>query len=159
MRKIPEDVRLAGAWSLARFGDGGWWPLVERGLRGGDLDGELVRAAAEQLRPVDWITTVPSVRLGESIERFAGRVAAELSIPHLKLVSRTEARSPQRDMANAVQQAANVRGAFRISASPPAGTGALVDDSRHSGWTLAMVAGQLRRAGAERVVALVLATV
>jgi ATP-dependent DNA helicase RecQ len=35
----------------------------------------------------------------------------------------------------------------------------LLDDSRHSGWTLAMVGGQLRRAGAERVVGLTLATV
>jgi ATP-dependent DNA helicase RecQ len=35
----------------------------------------------------------------------------------------------------------------------------LLDDSRHSGWTLAMVGGQLRRAGAERVVPLALATV
>jgi ATP-dependent DNA helicase RecQ len=34
----------------------------------------------------------------------------------------------------------------------------LLDDRRHSGWTLAMVGGQLRRAGAEGVVPLVLGT-
>jgi ATP-dependent DNA helicase RecQ len=34
----------------------------------------------------------------------------------------------------------------------------LLDDRRGSGWTLAMVGGQLRKAGAERVVPLVLAT-
>ena len=33
MRKIPEDVRTEPGWALARFGDGGWWPAVERGLR------------------------------------------------------------------------------------------------------------------------------
>jgi ATP-dependent DNA helicase RecQ len=62
-------------------------------------------------------------------------------------------------MANATQQAANVRGAFKVIATPPRGLGVLLDDRRHSGWTLAMVGGQLRRAGAEAVVPLALATV
>ena len=35
------------------------------------------------------------------------------------LVARTGPRPPQREMANAVQQAANVRGAFRVIATPP----------------------------------------
>ena len=61
-------------------------------------------------------------------------------------------------MANAVQQAANVRGAFRRPRPPPPGTGILLDDRRGSGWTLAMAGGQLRMAGAERVLPLVLAT-
>ncbi|MFZ0385689.1 MAG: recombinase RecQ, partial [Solirubrobacteraceae bacterium] len=67
-------------------------------------------------------------------------------------------RPPQREMANAVQQAANVRGAFQVVGRPPAGTGILLDDRRISGWTLAMVGGQLRMAGAQRVVPLALAT-
>jgi ATP-dependent DNA helicase RecQ len=62
--------------------------------------------------------------------------------------------SPQ----HAVQQAENVRGAFKIIAAPPPGLGVLLDDRRSSGWTLAMVGGQLRRAGAQRVIPLVLAT-
>jgi fatty acid desaturase len=32
MRKIPADVLIDPGWSLARIGDGGWWPAVERGL-------------------------------------------------------------------------------------------------------------------------------
>ena len=79
-------------------------------------------------------------------------------MPHLELLARREQRPPQREMANAVQQAANVRGAFKLLDSPPPGTGILLDDERISGWTLAMVGGQLRRAGAERVVPLVLGT-
>jgi hypothetical protein len=35
----------------------------------------------------------------------------------------------------------------------------LLDDRRNSGWTIAMVAGQLRLAGADQVVPLVLGTV
>jgi ATP-dependent DNA helicase RecQ len=74
------------------------------------------------------------------------------------LVKRTGERPPQSEMANAVQQAANVRGAFRIASPPPSGTGVLLDDRRGSGWTLAMVGGQLRKAGAERIVPVALVT-
>ena len=162
MRKIPDDARTDQGWSLARFGDGGWWPAIERGLRDGQFDDEVVTGLADVLRgsgvPVAWITSVPSARGGAVLVALAHRVGAELGVPHLDLVQRTEHRPPQREMANAAQQTANVRGAFKVSARPPRGTGVLLDDRRHSGWTLAMVGGQLRRAGAERIVPLVLAT-
>ncbi|MCW2967184.1 MAG: ATP-dependent helicase, RecQ family, partial [Solirubrobacteraceae bacterium] len=32
MRKIAEDARTEPGIGLARFGDGGWWPMIERGL-------------------------------------------------------------------------------------------------------------------------------
>jgi ATP-dependent DNA helicase RecQ len=101
---------------------------------------------------------VPSARAGAATSRLAERLAAQLEVPLLGLLARTEARPPQREMANAVQRAANVRGAFKVIAPPPPGTGVLLDDRRHSGWTLAMVGGQLRRAGAESVVPVVLGT-
>jgi ATP-dependent DNA helicase RecQ len=162
MRKIPEHVRTEPGWALARFGDGGWWPVVERGLREGSFDHEVVIGLADVLRgagtPVAWITTVPSTRLGDVTTRLAQRLATELGVPHIELVTRTEARPPQENMANAVQQADNVRGAFKIIARPPSDTGVLLDDRRNSGWTFAMVGGQLRLAGAQCVVPLALAT-
>jgi ATP-dependent DNA helicase RecQ len=166
MRKIPEDVRVEPGWALARFGDGGWWPAVQRGLRGEGFEDDVVAALAEAVRAgarasgteVAWLTWVPSMRLGAIVERLAGQVAAELAVPSLALLRRAEERPPQAEMANAVQQAANVRGAFRVTATPPPGTGVLLDDRRGSGWTLAMVGGQLRKAGAERVIPLALAT-
>jgi ATP-dependent DNA helicase RecQ len=168
MRKIPEDARTEPGWALARFGDGGWWPAVERGLRAGEFDDEVVVGLADVLRAaggvggvggsVSWVTTVPSARLGDVTVRLAERLAAELGVPHLELLTRSEDRPPQREMANAVQQAANVRGAFAVISTPPPGTGVLLDDRRSSGWTLAMVGGQLRRAGAERIVPLALGT-
>ena len=162
MRKIPEDARIERGWALARFGDGGWWPAVERGLRHGTFEDDVVAGIADILRaagvPVAWVTSVPSASLGDVIVRLAELVAAELAVPYVALVSRTEGRPPQREMANAMQQAANVRGAFTIAATPPPGTGVLLDDRRHSGWTMAMVGGQLRRAGAERVIPLALGT-
>jgi ATP-dependent DNA helicase RecQ len=162
MRKIPEDVRTESGWALARFGDGGWWPAVERGLAEGSFDEEVVVGLADVLRgtgtPVAWITTVPSARRGDALSVLAERLARELGVPPVGLVRRTEDRPSQREMANATQQAANVRGAFKVTGAPPPGPGVLLDDRRHSGWTLAMVGGQLRRAGAERVVPLALAT-
>ncbi len=166
MRKIAEDVRVEPGWALARFGDGGWWPAVQRGLRGDGFEPEVVAALADAVRAgaaaggggVAWVTWVPSIRLGDTIARLAGQVAAELAVPALDLLARTEQRPPQAEMANAVQQAANVRGAFRVTAAPPPGAGVLLDDRRGSGWTLAMVGGQLRKAGAERIIPLALAT-
>jgi ATP-dependent DNA helicase RecQ len=156
MRKIPEDVRLEPGWALARFGDGGWWPAIERGLQSGQFETDVVDAVADLVRRAgaEWVTVVPSVRLGNVLDRPAER----LGVPFVRLVERVSDRPPQREMANATQQAANVRGAFRVLATPPPGTGVLLDDRRMSGWTLAMVGGQLRRAGATRVVPVALAT-
>ncbi|MGI8596362.1 MAG: RecQ family ATP-dependent DNA helicase [Thermoleophilaceae bacterium] len=162
MRKIPDDARIEPGWALARLGDGGWWPAIDRGLRAGRLDDEIAVVLADILRaadtPVAWVTSVPSARLGDVVSDLAGRLAGALGVETLDLVVRTGDRPPQREMANAVQQAANVRGAFAITGRPQRGTGVLLDDLRMSGWTLAMVGGQLRRAGAEAVVPLALAT-
>jgi ATP-dependent DNA helicase RecQ len=164
MRKIPDDARTEPGWALARFGDGGWWPAVARGLAGKEFDPEVVVGLADLVRgaplgqAVTWVTAVPSASLGVTLERLAERLAAELGVTAVTLVQRTGSRPPQREMANAVQQAANVRGAFKVIATPPPGTGILLDDRRSSGWTLAMVGGQLRRAGADRVVPLTLGT-
>jgi ATP-dependent DNA helicase RecQ len=162
MRKIPEDARPDPGWALARIGDGGWWPAVERGLRDGVFEHDVVVGLADIVRgahaPVAWVTAVPSTRLAESIDRLAVRLAAELGVSQIDLLRRVEDRPPQREMANAVQQAENVRGAFKVIATPPPGAGLLLDDRRSSGWTLAMAGGQLRRAGAARVIPLVLST-
>ncbi len=165
MRRIPADALIEPGWALARFGDGGWWPAVQRGLRAGEFDDEVVGGLADAVRRTpgagpDWVTTVPSAspHLDAALVRLGERLAAALGVMHVGLVRRCERRPPQVEMANAVQQAANVRGAFAILGRPPAGSGVLLDDRRRSGWTLAMVGGQLRRAGAERVVPLVLGT-
>jgi ATP-dependent DNA helicase RecQ len=162
MRKIRDEVRVDTGWALARFGDGGWWPAIERGLERRILDDEVIEALADVIRgtgaPVVWISSVPSAHLGDVLVGVAQRLAVALGVEHRELLTRTEARPPQREMANAAQQAANVRGAFAVLATPPVGVGVLVDDRRNSGWTLAMAGGQLRAAGAERIIPLALAT-
>jgi len=104
------------------------------------------------------VTPVPSARAAELLERLAAELGRELGVPALSLLARVADRPPQSQMENAFQQAANVRGAFKVVTRPPAGPGLLLDDRRSSGWTLAMTGGQLRLAGAERVVPVVLAT-
>jgi ATP-dependent DNA helicase RecQ len=147
MRKIPEDVRAEEGRALARLGDGGWDPVVQEGRRAGRYDDELVAAAASVVRtwgvPVAWVAAVPSPYVAD----FAARLAVALGLPFADVVSRAAQRPPQREMLNAAQQAANVRGAFAVAASVPGGACLLVDDVRFSGWTLAMVGGQLRRRG------------
>ncbi len=163
MRKIPDDARTEPGWALARFGDGGWWPAVERGLRDGSFDDEVVVAdsrtsCAAPARPSPGSRPSRPRGTGDVIVRLAARLAAELGVPHSSSSRASRSARLSSSMANAVQQAANVRGAFRIVATPPPGTGVLLDDRRNSGWTLAMVGGQLRRAGAQRVMPLVLGT-
>ncbi len=162
MRKIPEGARVGEGWALCRVGDGGWWPVVERGLRAGAVGDEVVAALADAVRVAGarpaWLAAVPSVGAGAVLDDLLPRLGAALGVPALRLLERTGPRPSQREMANAVQQAANVRGAFRVVGEPPPGLGLLVDDRRSSGWTLAMAGGQLRMAGAEEVRPLVLAT-
>jgi len=162
MRRIAGDVQVCEGRALARIGDGGWDPLVRDGRHSGRFDDELVRAAAALVRdwnpPVSWIAAVPSDRSGQLVPDFAQRLARALDLRYVDLVRRLQARQPQRAMANSAQQVANVRGAFTIARDPPAAACLLVDDLRHSGWTQAMIGGQLRRRGSGDVYPLVLAT-
>jgi ATP-dependent DNA helicase RecQ len=168
MRKIAAELQLAEGRALARIGDGGWDPLVQSGRREGRFDDELVRAAAALVRdwqpPATWVAAVPSLRTGELVPDFARRLAAELGLAFAPVLERVDVppsmrtRPSQREMANSAQQVANVRGAFAVSGEPPPGPCLLVDDLRLSGWTQAMVGGQLRMRGSGPVFPLVLAT-
>jgi ATP-dependent DNA helicase RecQ len=135
---------------------------VQAGRRAGRFGDELVEAAAEAVRswgaPVAWVTGVPSRRSGALVPDFAARLAEALALPCAPVLERTGDGPPQREMANSVQQVANVRGQFAVRGELPAGPCLLVDDLRFSGWTLAMIAGQLRRRGAPAVYPLALAT-
>jgi len=123
MRKIPAEAQTAPGWALAQIGDGGWWPLIERGLRAGRLDDQVVVGLVALLRDtgtrVDWLVDLPSARLGDVCADLARRLARQLGVPHLALLQRTGPRPSQREMANATQQAANVRGAFAVTGTPP----------------------------------------
>jgi ATP-dependent DNA helicase RecQ len=162
MRRIPVEFTVEEGRALARLGDGGWAPVVQAGLRDGAFSDELVDAVDRLVRawrpPVRYVTAVPSQRHAGLLGELARRLAASLGLPFVALLERTGERPPQREMANAALQAANVRGAFRVTAQPPPEPCLLLDDLRLSGWTLAMVGGQLRRRGSGPVFPLALAT-
>jgi ATP-dependent DNA helicase RecQ len=162
MRKIPAEFVVEEGRALARLGDGGWAPVVQAGLREGRFSDELLDGVQRLVRawkpPVRFLTAVPSARHPGALEDLAARLSTALGIPYLTLLERTEDRPPQREMANAALQAANVRGAFRVIADPPPDGCLLLDDRRLSGWTLAMAGGQLRRRGSGPVFPLALAT-
>ncbi|MEA2155799.1 MAG: ATP-dependent helicase RecQ [Solirubrobacteraceae bacterium] len=162
MRRIAPELVLEEGRALARLGDGGWDPVLRAGLLEGRLDDELVDALARLVRawdpPVGYVTAVPSDRHPGTIDDAARRLAQALGLRFLPLLRRTGERPPQREMSNAAQQAANVRGAFAVVADPPPEGCLLVDDVRLSGWTLAMVGGQLLRRGSGPVFPLALAT-
>ena len=161
-KRIAPEVQLEEGRALARAGDGGWDGLVRQGRRDGRFDDELVQACADLLgrwRPdpaPEWVTAVPSRRSGALVPDFAQRLADMLGLPYVTLLERVGDNPPQREMANSAQQVANVRGQFRVIADVPAGAALLVDDVRYSGWTLAMIGGQLRMKGAGPVYPLVL---
>ena len=165
MRKIAEDVRAEEGRALARLGDGGWDPAVQAGRRAGRFDDELVEAAAELLRhgrtraARAGSRAVPSVAAARSCPDFAQRLADAPSASRTSTPSSArETRPPQREMANSLQQVANVRGAFAVTQrrSPTARPARRRPALR--GWTLAMVGGQLRRNGVPAVYPLALAT-
>nr|WP_259314680.1 DEAD/DEAH box helicase [Capillimicrobium parvum] len=163
MRKIPETAQVEPGRGLARIGDPGWWPAIASGLRDGRLDDEVLGALADLVRAwrpaAAWVTWVPSRAHGKALADAAQRLGAALGLPVVEAVARTVPDAPpQRDMANAAQQVANVRGRFRVAADVPAGGCLLLDDQRLSGWTLAMVGGQLRGRGAASVWPLALAS-
>jgi ATP-dependent DNA helicase RecQ len=162
LRKLDDDVRAEEGRALARLGDGGWDPVIQAGRSAGRFDDELVDAAAEVVRGWEqraaWVCAIPSERSGALVPDFARRLAQAVDLPYADILERTGDRPPQREMANSAQQVANVRGAFRVTEPLPPGACLLVDDLRFSGWTLAMVAGQLRRHGVPAVYPLTLAT-
>jgi ATP-dependent DNA helicase RecQ len=165
MRKIPPGVLTEPGRALARIGDAGWWPTVASGLQAGRLDDETLEGLADLvrtwgIRPA-WLTWIPSRTNEAALADAAARLGAALGIEVVDVLERTAVDAPpQREMANAAQQVANVRGAFRVrgGGGVPAGRALLLDDRRQSGWTLAMVGGQLRAKGADGVWPLALAS-
>ena len=108
-------------------------------------------------RPVAWVTRVPSARLGDMLDRLAVRVATALGVPPWRCRAGRGAPAAARDGQRRSAGRQRPR-RVQVIATPPPGTGILLDDRRISGWTLAMVGGQLRRAGAQRVVPFALGT-
>ena len=162
--RIPPALQAEPGRALSFYGDAGFGRMVKQGKEAGHFDDALVEAAGglvdAQWRPqVAWVTSVSSLRSGDLVPSFAERLARRLRLPFVPAVEAVREAAAQRTQQNSHHKRENLRGAFAVRV-PPAFHGQpvlLVDDVRDSGWTLTIVAAQLRSAGAGRVFPLVLA--
>lgn len=146
---VPEDVLKAAVAVIADWArsPGGWAPNVPDASS----------------RPVG-IVAVPSLTRPQLVGSLAQGIATIGRLPFLGTLTYTgpEGAHPAR-RSNSAQRLRTLSGTFAVpdelaaalAASP--GPVLLVDDCTESGWTLAVVARLLRRAGCERVLPLVLA--
>ncbi len=152
--------------ALCGYYDEGWGIRVREGRARGVYGNELVEASAEALRRY-WaalpskpavVVAVPSLRRPKLVPEFAERLAKAVGLPYLTALEHVEQHSPQSEMRNSFQQAANVLNRFEIVA--PLGKQAvlLIDDIADSKWTLTVIGDLLQDHGSGPVYPFALAT-
>jgi ATP-dependent DNA helicase RecQ len=169
--RIPAGEQALPGRVVGRLSDIGWGPRLRVLLADGAPDhlvpDDVFGAVVEVLRSWGWerrptaVAAVPSRTRPRLVCSLAERVATVGRLGWLGAVERT--RWPERPVprTNSAQRVKTLHGAFGLTPSQKAeAAGAavlLVDDLVDSGWTMALVARELRRAGAERVLPLALA--
>lgn len=184
--RIPAGEQCATGRALGRLSDIGWGnrlrPLLAENAADGPVPDDVLRAAVDVL--ADWARTpggwasdgpeaaarpvgvvvVPSIDRPLMVDSLARGIATVGRLPYLGTLAYTGpdgGHGPRRS--NSAQRLATLTAAFAVPdelAAALAGTPGpvlLVDDYTDSGWTLAVAARLLRRAGAEGVLPLVLA--
>ena len=143
---------------LCRWGEAGWGEIAMHGKRDGCFDPRLVHASAklilERWKPVpfpDWVTFVPSHRHPSFVPDFANQLATRLGLPCVDVVKKIRKNGPQKRMENSDFRCTNLDGVFEIEPDLPEGTLLLIDDAFDSGWTFAVIAALLRKAGSGSV--------
>ncbi len=142
---VPNEHRCEPGRALARWGSGGWGPMIQAGKHSGEFDDQLVDALADLVREwsptpaPEWITAVPSLRHPKLVDSLAHRLADRLRLPHRPVVRKVSERPPQKTRENGAQQRANVRDAFAIDGDVLGSAVLLVDDLVDSRWTFAEV--------------------
>ena len=143
--------------------DAGWGELVRKGKYSvGRFDEDLVEACERLVRewnpPVEWITCIPSLRHASLVPDFTQRLATRLGLPFEVVLVKTDDRPEQKTMANSIQQARNIDGAFAIAKKPMSnGSVLLVDDMVDSRWTITVASWLLRSNGSGEVFPIALA--
>lgn len=162
---LPFSLRAETGRIFSRWRDAGWGRIVADDKHSGRFRDELVDAVADMVQerwrpepaPV-WVTCIPSNRHPDLVPDFAGRLSSRLGIPFVPAVRKIRDNEPQKEQENRFHQCRNLDGAFDIEHEVPPEPVLLVDDITDSGWTLAVVAALLRRAGSGPVSPLALAT-
>lgn len=184
--RIPPGEQCSTGRALGRLSDIGWGnrlrPLLAENAPDGPVPEDVLRAAVAVLadwarspggwapnvpdasaRPVG-VVAVPSLSRPQLVGSLARGIATIGRLPFLGALTYTGEPGPHAiRRSNSAQRLRSLSGAFAVSdelagaltGSP--GPVLLVDDRTDSGWTLAVAARLLRRAGSERVLPLVLA--
>jgi ATP-dependent DNA helicase RecQ len=184
--RIPAGEQCSTGRALGRLSDIGWGnrlrPLLAENAPDGPVPDDVLQAAVAVLadwarspggwapnvpdasaRPVG-VVAVPSLTRPQLVGSLAQGIAAIGRLPYLGALAYTGATGTHAaSRSNSAQRLKALSGAFtvpeelaRALAGAP-GPVLLVDDRTDSGWTLAVAARLLRRAGAEQVLPLVLA--
>ncbi|MCP4487454.1 MAG: RecQ family ATP-dependent DNA helicase [Gammaproteobacteria bacterium] len=150
---------------LSRWGDAGWGRLVADNKHAGQFSDELVEAMVEMLQQrwqpnpaPQWVCCVPSRNHPELVPNFARRLAARLGLTFIDVVSKVKDNKPQKGQENRFHQCRNLDGAFAVNQAVPDTPVLLIDDIIDSGWTLAVIAALLQRAGSGVVYPVALAS-
>ena len=169
--RVPRDEQAEPGRALARLSDVGWGPRLRELLAPAAEDrvvaDDVVGAVVRVLASWDWderpaaVVAVPSRRRPRLVASLAERVGALGRMPVLGTLERV---TDRRGGGNSAQRLAAVHDAFRVPeaveqalAARPGAPLLLVDDTTATGWTSAVAARLLRRAGAGAVLPLVLA--
>ncbi|MGW5331148.1 RecQ family ATP-dependent DNA helicase [Streptomyces bauhiniae] len=184
--RIPAKEQCATGRALGRLSDIGWGnrlrPLLAEQTPDGPVPEDVLKAVVEVLadwarspggwasntpdamaRPVG-VVAMPSVSRPQLVASLAERVAEIGRLPYLGALAYTgEAGAHQAHRSNSAQRLQALASAFTVPGELAAavagapGPVLLVDDRTESGWSLAVAARLLRRAGAGEVLPLVLA--
>ncbi|MFF2009920.1 RecQ family ATP-dependent DNA helicase [Streptomyces sp. NPDC058195] len=184
--RIPAQEQCSSGRALGRLSDIGWGnrlrPLLAENTPDGPVPDDVLRAAVAVLadwarspggwapgapdaaaRPVG-VVAVPSLTRPQLVGSLAQGIATVGRLPFLGTLAYTGpdgAHAARRS--NSAQRLKGLSNAFAVpqelagSLARTPGPVLLVDDATDSGWTLAVAARLLRRAGSERVLPLVLA--
>ena len=166
--RIPAGEQAGSGRAVARLTDLGWGEqrrdLFAPETPDGELPVPLRHAMAEVVRswhldqPPDVVVGMGSVTRPALVDHLADGMSRFLGLPLVARFHVTGADVPGAGSANSAQRLRTVAGRFTLD-RPDAVTGRkvlLVDDRSDSGWTLAVAARELRRAGATSVHPLVL---
>ncbi|MBB0244977.1 DEAD/DEAH box helicase [Streptomyces alkaliphilus] len=185
--RIPVGEQCSTGRALGRLSDIGWGnrlrPLLAEDAPDGPVPEEVLRAVVTVLadwarspggwapdvpnaspRPVG-VVAVPSLTRPHLVDSLARGIASVGRMPFLGALAHTDPdRAHSARRSNSAQRLKGLVGAFEVPAGLAAaltdtpGSVLLVDDRTDSGWTLAVAARVLRRAGSGEVLPLVLAT-
>jgi len=153
-RLDQENLQHEIGRALCRWGEAGWGEVAMHGKRDGQYDPLLATASVKMinnrwnLEPFPtWVACVPSHEHPRVVPDFARALAEQLGLPCLDVVKKIKTNQPQKTMENTSHRCQNLDGVFEIQGELPDGPVLLVDDAVDSGWTFAVIAALLLRAG------------